>query len=443
MKIVKRIIATTMFVLLFLSCAGLFRYIVVDDVASYTRIMMNELYNQDENIDVLFVGSSHCYRSFDTEVTDKIFQRNTFNAGSSSQHLDTSYTLIKEVAKKNELETVYLELYFGVASGYKYRDRSGATEVYMISDYMKPSINKFMYLLKATQAKHYVNSFVLARRSWERFFDLDYIMKIINVKRSDDYKNNSYTYVTYDNEYYAGKGYVASLEKNESNYFFSNVGYSKLDMSNLASQDWTKYLYKIIDYCERKDIKLVLVSAPVPDFILAAPGNYDEYITKVNTIIANTNVEYYDFNLCRQEYFPYLTLNFKDTDHLNSWGADLFSTVFARFFTGQISNEELFYKSYKEKLESLSPMILGLCYKDLQNDDTGEMIRNIKIVSTRENTAEYKILIKPENFEQYQVQDFTDNILFSVPADEHGVITITMRLMDNPDYIVQMLDIQY
>ena len=71
-------------------------YILVDDTSSYTRLTMHELYHADSNIDVLFVGSSHVYQSLNPEITDKIFQRNTFNAGSSSQGMDGSLAMIKE-----------------------------------------------------------------------------------------------------------------------------------------------------------------------------------------------------------------------------------------------------------------------------------------------------------------------------------------------------------
>ena len=48
-------------IFLFFACAwALMRYISVDDTNSYTRLTMHEFYNQDD-IDTLFIGASHCY----------------------------------------------------------------------------------------------------------------------------------------------------------------------------------------------------------------------------------------------------------------------------------------------------------------------------------------------------------------------------------------------
>ncbi len=69
-------------------------YMVIDDSKSYTRIMMHEFYHSQENIDVLYLGSSHCYRSINPEISDKLFDKNTFNAGSSKQSFDASYALL-------------------------------------------------------------------------------------------------------------------------------------------------------------------------------------------------------------------------------------------------------------------------------------------------------------------------------------------------------------
>ena len=72
------------FAVLFLLCGAGFHLLLVDDTQSYTRLMMHEFYGQ-KNIDVLFVGSSHCYAALDPSVTDEAFAANTFNAGSSLQ----------------------------------------------------------------------------------------------------------------------------------------------------------------------------------------------------------------------------------------------------------------------------------------------------------------------------------------------------------------------
>lgn len=41
------------------------------------------------------------------------------------------------------------------------------TPTYIISDYLRPSIDKFLYLLNASGKEQYVHSFIVARRNWK------------------------------------------------------------------------------------------------------------------------------------------------------------------------------------------------------------------------------------------------------------------------------------
>ncbi len=111
--LIKRIFKVAV-ILIFGFCIPLkvLNFALVDDVRSYTRVMLHEMYTQEENIDVLFIGSSHCYRTLNPGLIDNIWSKNTFNGGTSSQSLDGSYAILNEVAKNNDLETVYLEMFY-------------------------------------------------------------------------------------------------------------------------------------------------------------------------------------------------------------------------------------------------------------------------------------------------------------------------------------------
>ena len=96
-KMLRYVAAVIAFCFLFLLCGKFFRYILVDDTSSYTRITFHEMYEQD-NIDILFVGSSHCYRTFIPEILDKKLGVNTFNVG-------TYDTLTKEFTGTGKILT--------------------------------------------------------------------------------------------------------------------------------------------------------------------------------------------------------------------------------------------------------------------------------------------------------------------------------------------------
>lgn len=437
-KKIKCIAACLLFCVMFIGCGEFFRYILIDDTASYTRIAFHEMYEQ-ENIDVLFVGSSHCYRSFIPEIFDGELGINTFNAGTSSQCLDGSCMVIKEAARYNDIKHIYLELYYDTAFS-AYKTRTEMTQTYIISDYLRPSMDKLQYILEASTKDYYANSFILARRNWPKFFDADYVKDLLLKKGTDAYKNYEYIYVTREVEWYAGKGYVANKEIVADWNYFSERGWSSINLDDV-SDDWLYSLEEIIAFCDKRGIPLTLISVPMPDFLLAGAGNYDEYLCLVQSVMEGTNVNYYDFNLCRETYFPNDSSLFMDAHHMNCYGAEAFSYLLADLINGKISEDELFYGSYEEKLENLEPTVFGISYHDDINED-GETVRNCKIVSTGDNRLEYEISALTAEGNFCKIQDFSDNRFFAVIPEEHGTLTIAYRLSNQP-YKIWTVDIIY
>lgn len=426
-KQIKLIISILLFCLLFIGCGKFFRYILIDDTKSYTRVMIHEMYEQD-NIDILFVGSSHCYRSFIPEILDREIGENTFNCGTSAQKLDGSYALIKEASKKNDIKRIYLELYYDCAFDVP-KERTQLTQTYIISDYLKPSLNKLSYLINASGKEHYSNSFIVARRRSANLYDLDSIKNIITKKRSTVYKEYKYDYLQSKNEWYAGKGYVANNEIIQNWNYYLPVGYNKINTDKI-SDDWKKTLDDIISFCKKKDIELIFVVAPMSNYLLCGASNYDEYINIVKSICNKHNIEYYDFNLCKEEFFPNTSELFKDEDHLNCYGAELFSQLFADFVNNKISKEDLFYTSYQEKLDNLSPTVFGVSYKKVKND--GTTIKQCKIVNNSSD-LEYKISMKTKSGKEYIIQDYSSNSEFTLPTSENGKCTINYRQKNKPE----------
>lgn len=432
MKKMKMTISILAFIFLFVFCGKVLAYLLVDDTTWYSssRIMMHEFYTQEENIDILFVGSSHCYRSFVPEITDKILGGNTFNAGSSSQGLDGSLALIKEAVKNNQLKQVYLEVYYMIAMYTDYEERTDMTSTYIISDYMRPSLNKLKYLLQASTKEHYINSFIPARRHWEKLFDADYIKSVVQRKNTAVYREYRYDYVTTENEYYVGKGYVASNISEAQGAYWAEEDFAPIKEEDISS-DWKKSLQEIIAFCKQKNIELTLISSPMPDFRLISVENYDKYIEYIQKVTEGTGVKYYDFNLCRENWFSGEEELFLDTDHLNKRGAELFSTIFAKFCMGEILEEDLFYDSYEEKRRHLPSRIFGLIIsEDVQND-----VVTIKPVTNAEvERITYSVNKIPEG---QKPEIFTDNRISYVKG-ESGILEITAFLDGNQTNFVSI-----
>lgn len=334
MKIIKRTISIIVICALLVLAMEGFRFCVNDDRNSMTRITLHDFYEQKENIDILYVGSSHCYRSYIPDVSDEILGGHSFNLGTSAQRIDGSLALIKEAVKKNDISTIVLDIYFDMIETVPRSERTELTSTYAISDYMKPSTNWFTYLLRASSSDYYVNSFIVGRRSWDKLFDYYYVRDLVKDKLGEKYRNYSEDIDSFDGSYYVGRGYWAndSLLKDYVPEE-GETGTIHIDVTGFNKQ-WSDTLKQIIEYCGSKDIKLVLAAAPMPISTFERIDNYSEYMEFINGQIKDTGIEYLDFNLLESgRVIASDEDNFMDDDHLNRVGADKYTRVFGKYLS--------------------------------------------------------------------------------------------------------------
>ena len=431
-KIIKRILCIILILAMTLGIGVLLQYLLFDDVQSYSRLMMHDLYEAPENLDILFVGSSHVRRGFDTEVTDEVFGENTFNLSTASQRLDGSLALIKEACSLYKVKQIYLDLYYGVVDVNDYDTRRSMTETYLVSDYMRPSWNKLELLLHASSMKYYSNGFLPFRRNWEDIFDLKYLTDLYARKHTETYQNYDW-FVIDTHDFYGGKGYFGNTVKVPEDTYWNDLAYGPVGIQEQMQQDsdWMNTLREIVSFCERKQVPLTFIMVPEPEWTLAGKGDYQEFSDWIRSLAEQMQVPYYDFNLCRPEYFDIEDRSlFFDADHLNDEGAAAFSTVFGQFFTGQIPEEELFYDSFEEAILDSEPAVYGIAGP--VKSDTGE--RLCSLITNRLSGMEYRITAtSSETGEQKLIQDFCSNLEFVLPYGESGSLEVQWRSADREE----------
>ena len=74
-------------------------YVMPDD---WSNKLWSDFYS-DDNIDYLYLGSSHVYCGIDPYILNDVNGKNNFNLSSHSQLLNGSYYLLKEADRKNKL----------------------------------------------------------------------------------------------------------------------------------------------------------------------------------------------------------------------------------------------------------------------------------------------------------------------------------------------------
>lgn len=335
------------FVLLTVFLLAAARFLLVDDVHSYSRIMLQELYDQSGQIDTLFLGSSHCYRSVDPAVVDETLGVHSFNAGSSQQLPDGSYYMLQETAAHNSLKTVYLEMFY---TGY---NQSASRDVpmacYLLTDFMRwNSPWRYRYLWEMGGMAAFTDLILPARHGMANIGSLPALWR---AKLTDGYTPGNYAYVTYPGtESYRGNGFVYTEGVAQDGY----TTLLNVDPEQPLSDFGWQNLERIAAFCEENGIRLVLFTAPLPSAYLSNTQNYQAYVDAVRTFAEQHGTVYWDFSLYRKPKAMDLGGgDFSDAHHLNGSGAEKFTSLFCEVIAKDAAGEDvstLFCDTVEEKL---------------------------------------------------------------------------------------------
>jgi hypothetical protein len=242
-----------------------------------------------EKVDIVFIGSSHAYRSFDPRV----FAReglSTFNLGTRAQTPLNSYFLLKEYIGTLRPKLVIFETY-PIILGNDGRESS----LDLVND-----LPLSWSLARMAAASWDVSV-------WNKLFlrwigpDLPAVSDRAEILPTTD------TYV--------GRGYV---EKDPR--FVDSRPFQPESVT--VSNDQVKYLERSIDMLRDQGIQVVLVVTPLPRQTVAGILNYDDVSREQADLAARAGVLYLDFNLGGQ-----LDLDrayFYDSHHLHQSGVELF-----------------------------------------------------------------------------------------------------------------------
>lgn len=332
-------------------------FLLTDDIHSYSRVMLQELYAQAGQIDTLFLGSSHCYRSVDPALVNETLGVHSFNAGTSQQLPDGSYYLLREAAAENDLDTVYLEMFY---TGYNSEESASVPMAcYLITDYLRPtSLGRYQYLWEMGGLAAFADLLLPARHT---IGDPGELPALWRAKLTDGYAMGQYDYVTYpeEGEAYCGNGFVYTW--GTPGYGFDTV--MDLDAeAPLSSFGW-EYLNRIAALCAERGIRLVLFTAPLPGAYAADTENYQAYVEAVRGFAAEHGSEYWDFTLYRDtETLDMQVEDYADAHHLNGQGAGKFTAVLCDTAARRAAGEDvtaLFFDTLAEKLQIAPDSTVG------------------------------------------------------------------------------------
>lgn len=399
-------------------------YVLIDDADDEVRYAMHELYAQ-EDIETLFLGSSHVFCGYDPEILDEALGENTYLAATPVQKIDGSYYLLKEVLKNNQIQKVYLDVFY-----YLYRDipaERGSEQmeyIYCITDHMKNNWNKIEFLLNASGCESYIEGFLASARYGNFLLDRERLERVVKSKRSGEYVN----YEKVPSNFY--KGAMISPGAAGTPELIINMDKQEIT-EDIMSEYSLKYLNKIVKLCREEGIQLVLVTTPFTDFYLQAVGNYDTFYEYMKEYAADHGIEYYDFNFCKPDILTFQEDDFMDYHHLSGKGAAKYSAVFAEVMTSYDAAERqtLFYGSVQEKMEQLPLQTMGISLQKLTDEENTYCITTI---ANYDVEVEYRICVLDEQgAEQELIQDFSGENIIKCPPGGAATYKITVRMKDS------------
>ena len=254
----------------------------------YSRINEIEEYN---NLDLLFLGSSHAYRGFDT----RIFKKNgykSFNLGSSSQTPLQTKVLLKRYLDILKPDKVIYEVYPNTFE---------VDGVESSIDLISNDDNDIHSLKMAVNVNNIItyNTFIYC--SLRDVFKLD-----------DSFEESK----SHGRDTYISGGYV---EKDMD--FYNPVEFKKKKIEINEQQFET--FKEIIQLLKENGIETILVFAPITE------SNYSRYtnISEFDSIMSSYS-KYYNFN---EMMSLGDSLHFYDSHHLNQKGVEKFNKELIEF----------------------------------------------------------------------------------------------------------------
>ncbi len=247
---------------------------------------------QLKDVDILFLGSSHAYRGFDTRVFLKEGYK-SFNLGSSGQTPVQTELLIKRYFENLNPKLVVIEIYPGMFNN----DGVESLLDIMCNDKIRSDLVKMTFDIN--NIKTY-NTFVYSY--YRQFFNLDASFNEQITKGYDTYIKSG--------------GYVERKYQR-----CETCASAKFPATNWEFKDQQKDSFlSLINFLKEKRVEIIFVWAPITKAMYKSVKNkseIDSFFSKIGT--------YYNFNELIQLDDK---LDFYDAHHLNQKGVENFNKAF-------------------------------------------------------------------------------------------------------------------
>lgn len=343
-------------VLLIVSCCTLNFLLVPPQLASTIEIIMADVESQNEQIDIVFTGSSRTYKGIDSAGLSSSLDKNVFNIAYEAANYFSTYYLLNELMKTQQPQTLFLEV--------------------SISNFTRESTTQDMHIYRLLTGEN--------QEEFAKGISLDYLdFKYLDFTNyMDNFSNNRFitnvyqkltkfdsigdritSYIDTLGTTYGGNGFIYAYESmSEDEELLLPKSYyhnGKLWNDELASEVQYEYFEKIIKLCETNNIEVILYSPPYPYSVTAKNAeDFELFDNYINTICTNFNLQYLNFSKIKKDIMKLENPYYVDSNHLNGMGATTLQPIIKEIITqieeSTFNQSEWFYESYSDMIQDYS-----------------------------------------------------------------------------------------
>ena len=268
------------------------------DYLSSTR----QLYATEDNLmELVFLGSSHCYCGINPDILWGDYGYAAFNMTISGQDKMSTYYHLKELLKTQSPKVVCVELW-----GLHYDRQDVEGNVYR--NMMAMDLSK--------------NAIELIQAYADEEEQMDYILRwpIVHTR----YKElKQYDFVPYEFSEY-GRGLEMNYEIGWSAVPTEAIACDEVGELTESNKDWLEKLYQL---SEQEDFELVLFFAPA-----MLNAEQQKQVNAAREFAEERCIDFFDFNRLTAEVGIDYSRDFIDQTHLNGYGAEKLTRYLGVYF---------------------------------------------------------------------------------------------------------------
>lgn len=317
----KNFLKSGLFILIIICMDFGFRFLM-EPVTYFGHYADCDYRNNLGKYDTVFIGSSWTFMDYDVSEYDKIMKNTyTFNAGSMTQTPVDTYYYLRQIIKEQPIKTVYFSISPTRFSVIKNKHSSP-----VVNDRLR-GWNKIAHMFAASDKDLicYYSGIYRYKNEVKR----ETVLNNLKIKRRPDYWDGSLRFD--EAEHYEKNGYVASsikMNQHNNEAYIPHEGFYDWDPDKTL--EWNEdYFFRILELCEKKQIKLVFLVPPSSVGLLQATNGYDEFHDFMQDIADQHKIQMVDFNYLKESPFSDDRL-FQDYNHLNSEGAETLIAILCK-----------------------------------------------------------------------------------------------------------------